>query len=74
MTPSCLIIRKIHPGDIEAVWELHNRALEGTGAHAGNDEWDKDLRSPMESYLDSGGNFLVCERERKSLVWARIYQ
>lgn len=58
-----LTIRPVHKRDIQSVWELHNRALEGTGAHAGNGEWDEDVRDPIGSYQSSGGYFLVCEIE-----------
>lgn len=58
-----LNIREVQTNDFETVWELHNRALEATGAHAGNGEWDEDVRDPIASYARSGGNFLVCELE-----------
>ncbi len=52
-------LRPLEPGDQPAVWRLHNQALEGTGAHAGNGPWDEDLLDPVASYLDRGGEFLV---------------
>ncbi|MEN8181081.1 MAG: GNAT family N-acetyltransferase [Myxococcota bacterium] len=57
-----LEIRSFRPADAGAVWTLHNEALEGTGAHAGNGPWDEDLRDPGSAYLDPGGEFLVCLR------------
>ena len=41
-----LEIRSFDPSDAAAVWALHNEALEGTGAHAGNGPWDADVRDP----------------------------
>jgi ribosomal protein S18 acetylase RimI-like enzyme len=52
-------IRRYRQDDADAVWELHNLALEGTGAHLGNSPWDKDLKRIKEVYLDRGGEFLV---------------
>ena len=54
-----LIIRAFEPEDGPAVWDLHNKALEESGAHAGNGPWDDDLRDPVSSYLAAGGEFLV---------------
>ena len=52
-------IRPFEPTDAAAVWSLHNEALEGTGAHAGNGPWDDDVRDPEGAYLRQGGEFLV---------------
>jgi ribosomal protein S18 acetylase RimI-like enzyme len=54
-----LELRRFQDADQRAVWELHKLGLEGTGAHLGNGSWDDDLRSIPESYLESGGEFLV---------------
>jgi ribosomal protein S18 acetylase RimI-like enzyme len=54
-----LRLRTFESADQPAVWELHNRALEGTGAHAGNGPWDDDLRDPRASYLERGAEFVV---------------
>ncbi len=54
-----LEIRSFDPSDAAAVWALHNEALEGTGAHAGNGPWDADVRDPESAYLRAGGEFLV---------------
>jgi ribosomal protein S18 acetylase RimI-like enzyme len=56
-------IRPYRANDAEAVWDLHNLALEGTGAHLGNGPWDRDLRSIPEVYQTGGGSFLVGETE-----------
>jgi ribosomal protein S18 acetylase RimI-like enzyme len=52
-------IRRYRPCDHDAVWELHNLALEATGAHGGSGPWDDDLHHVEEAYLRSGGEFLV---------------
>jgi ribosomal protein S18 acetylase RimI-like enzyme len=54
-----LKIRQVIESDTDSIWELHNRALEGTDAHVGNGPWDEELREPRRSYLDVGGEFLV---------------
>ena len=54
-----LRIRRYDPADREAIWELHNLALNLIGAHGGNGEWDADLHSIGEQYLDAGGEFIV---------------
>ena len=60
MTPAPAVeIRRFRMEDSEAVWSLHNRALEGTGAHLGNGVWDQDVRDPASHYLERGGEFLV---------------
>ena len=57
--PAELAIRRYEESDREAVWELHNLALHGIGAHPGNGEWDDDLRDVRGAYLEAGGEFLV---------------
>jgi ribosomal protein S18 acetylase RimI-like enzyme len=52
-------IRQYCSDDKEAVWLLHNLALEGTGAHAGNGSWDQDLHDIPSTYISTGGGFLV---------------
>jgi GNAT superfamily N-acetyltransferase len=54
-----LTIRRYQAGDREAVWSLHNLALEEVGAHAGNGPWDEDVRRVEATYLGDGGEFLV---------------
>lgn len=54
-----LLIRRYEDADHDAVWDLHNRALAETGAHAGNGPWDEDLHRIRATYLDVGGEFLV---------------
>jgi ribosomal protein S18 acetylase RimI-like enzyme/predicted kinase len=52
-------LRSFQPGDIEAVWELHDAALEEAGVHGGRGPWEDDLRDIRATYLEPGGNFLV---------------
>ena len=54
-----LQVRRYEPGDREAVWRLHNEALDEVGAHLGNGPWDDDLHEIEASYLKTGGEFLV---------------
>jgi ribosomal protein S18 acetylase RimI-like enzyme len=54
-----LHIRRYREADHDAVWALHNLALNQVGAHAGNGPWDDDLHHVSAEYLDSGGEFLV---------------
>jgi ribosomal protein S18 acetylase RimI-like enzyme len=54
-----MTIRPYQPRDADAVWELHNLALQGTGAHLGNGPWDEDLKRIPEEYEGRGGAFLV---------------
>jgi hypothetical protein len=46
-------------GDADAVWQLHDAALEDAGVHGGHGPWEDDLRDIRTTYLDSGGEFLV---------------
>lgn len=52
-------LRSFQRGDAEAVWALHNEALEHAGAHRGHGPWGDDLRDTKASYLDLGGAFVV---------------
>ncbi len=52
-------LRSFRIGDAEAVWQLHDMALEEAGAHGGRGPWEDDLRDIRATYLDSGGDFLV---------------
>ncbi len=52
-------LRRYRDDDREAVWQLHNLALEHAGAHGGSGPWDDDLNAIRETYLDGGGEFLV---------------
>lgn len=54
-----LQIRRYRQADKDAVWRLHNVALEQIDAHGGNGPWDDDLHHIEQVYLESGGEFLV---------------
>jgi GNAT superfamily N-acetyltransferase len=54
-----LELRSFRDDDAEAVWQLHDLALEEAGAHGGQGPWEDDLRDIHATYLDSGGEFLV---------------
>jgi Acetyltransferases len=53
-----LEIRRYQDADNPAVWELHHRALEATGAYFPG-RWNDDLDDIQNHYLNNGGEFLV---------------
>ena len=59
MRAAGLRIRRYEPEDREAVWRLHNEALDEVGAHLGNGPWDDNLHCIEAAYLEAGGEFLV---------------
>ncbi len=52
-------VRRYRASDHDAVWELHNIALNEVGAHAGNGPWDDDLHRIEDEYIEAGGEFYV---------------
>ena len=52
-------IRRYIASDHDAVWDLHNLALNEVGAHAGSGPGDDDLHSIEAVYIDAGGEFYV---------------
>jgi ribosomal protein S18 acetylase RimI-like enzyme len=52
-------LRSFRDADAEAVWQLHDLALEDADAHGGRGPWEDDLREIRATYIDSGGDFLV---------------
>ena len=54
-----LEIRRYQAADNPAVWELHHRALEPTGAYFRDGKWDDDLDDIPNHYLQNSGEFLV---------------
>jgi ribosomal protein S18 acetylase RimI-like enzyme len=54
-----LKIRRYRASDHDAVWDLHNLALNQVGAHGGNGSWDEDLHHIESVYLEAGGEFVV---------------
>jgi ribosomal protein S18 acetylase RimI-like enzyme len=54
-----LELRSFRDDDAEAVWRLHDLALDRARAHGGRGPWENDLRDIRATYLDAGGDFLV---------------
>ncbi|MFA6535881.1 MAG: GNAT family N-acetyltransferase [Candidatus Paceibacterota bacterium] len=54
-----LVIRVYTVADLEQIINLHNIALEATGAHVGNGHWDRDLWDIENIYLKNNGTFLI---------------
>jgi ribosomal protein S18 acetylase RimI-like enzyme len=52
-------LRQYQPSDAEAVWRLHDAALDDAGVHGGRGPWEDDLRDIGATYVDAGGDFLV---------------
>ncbi len=59
MRAMALRIHRYEPENRDAVWRLHNEALDEVGAHLGNGLWDDDLHAIEAAYLEAGGEFLV---------------
>ena len=57
--PPELTIRAYEPRDIQAVWDLHRRALEPTRALLRHGSWDDDLKDIPGVYTSDQGCFLV---------------
>ncbi len=53
-------LRWFRDSDADAVWALHQEALEDAGVDGGRGRWEEDLRDISASYTGSGGDFLVC--------------
>ena len=65
-------IRRYRESDHDDVWALHNLALEGTGAHAGNGPWDDDLHHVKDIYLNSDGEFLVGVHDQRIVAMGAL--
>ena len=52
-------VRRYRASDHDAVWGLHNLALNDVGAHAGSGPWDDDLHRIESEYIEAGGEFYV---------------
>ena len=52
-------LRSFQGDDAEAIWKLHDAALEDAGVHGGRGPWEHDLRDIAATYLEPGGEFLV---------------
>lgn len=70
--PGRLRVRQYARGDADAVWSLHNSALNDVGAHAGDGPWDDDLHRIEESYLEAGGEFLVAELDGRIVAMGAL--
>jgi ribosomal protein S18 acetylase RimI-like enzyme len=67
-----LDIRQYIDADKDTVWKLHNEALAGTGAHAGNGAWDNDLHEIPKYYINDGGLFLVGVLENRIVAMGAL--
>ncbi len=56
---NALLVRRYRDDDHDAVWALHNLALDSVGARGANGPWDDDLHSIPSVYIDARGEFLV---------------
>ncbi|MFB6087160.1 MAG: GNAT family N-acetyltransferase [Haloarculaceae archaeon] len=56
-------VRRFEASDREAVRTLHRRALRAAGTDPADVPGTDDLRSVRETYVESGGEFLVVERD-----------
>ena len=55
-----ITIRRYRDSDKDAVWQLHQLALEPTGAMLPGGPWsDEDLNRIEEEYINNSGDFLV---------------
>ncbi|NUB92636.1 GNAT family N-acetyltransferase [Haloterrigena sp. SYSU A121-1] len=59
---SALRVRRFEPADADLIRELHETAMRDVGAYVA-DVPDEDLETVTETYFESGGEFLVGERE-----------
>lgn len=64
--------RRYRSSDHDAVWELHNIALNEAGAHAGNGPWDDDLHRIEDEYTEAGGEFYVGSVEGRIVAMGAI--
>ena len=67
-----LHIRRYRASDRDAVWELHNVALDAVGAHGGHGPFDDDLHHIDDVYLSGGGEFLVGELDGRIVAMGAL--
>ena len=67
-----LLIRRYRAPDRDAVWELHNVALDAVGAHGGHGPFDDDLHHIEDVYLSGGGEFLVGELDGRIVAMGAL--
>ena len=65
-------IRRYIETDRDAVWELHQLALEDAGAFGGHGPWDDDLHRIESVYLNNRGEFLVGMLEERLIAMGAI--
>jgi ribosomal protein S18 acetylase RimI-like enzyme len=66
-----LSIRRYRSQDHDAVWDLHNFALNQVGAHGGNGPFDDDLHQIETVYFDRG-EFLVGELDGRIVAMGAL--
>jgi len=69
---SDLVIRRYRDADHDAVWHVHNAALNAVDAHGGNGPWDDDLHAIPTVYLEAGGEFLVGELDGRVVAMGAL--
>jgi GNAT superfamily N-acetyltransferase len=65
-------LHSFRPEDAEAVWTLHDAALEDVAVHGGRGPWEEDLRDIPAAYLEPGGEFLVALADGKLMGMAGL--
>lgn len=55
------IIRGFQDKDFDQVWDLHEKAFQGTMTFLGHGPWDEDLKHIPSVYTENGGAFFVME-------------
>ena len=65
-------VRRYRAPDHDAVWDLHNIALNEVGAHVGNGPWDDDLHRVEAEYISTGGEFYVGVIDRRIVAMGAL--
>ena len=65
-------VRRYRAPDHDAVWDLHNIALNEVGAHVGNGPWDDDLHRIDAEYISTGGEFYVGVIDRRIVAMGAL--
>ena len=65
-------VRRYRAPDHDAVWDLHNVALNEVGAHAGNGPWDDDLHRIEAEFISNGGEFFVGVVDRRIVAMGAL--
>ena len=64
-------VRRYRAGDHDAVWDLHNVALNEVGAHMGNGPWDDDLHHIEADTFSPEASSLWASSTAASSRWER---